>query len=449
MPPGEAGAALLVADLVHGPIPAEVTDIGTDAGWLDRAVDDTSGSRAGRVLVVLGIVVLAFNLRPAAVSVGPVLDEVSDGLGMRGWETSLLTSLPVLSFATVGALAPRIARVIGLHRATLAALVLVAAGLAVRVQVDSPAVFLVLSFVGLAGMAIANVLLPSLVKLHFPARVGLLTSVYSTGLAIGLTGASVLTVPFSDGGSGPLDWRRGLGVWALTAAVAAVPWIALARHDRKMDRAVSPITTGAVARTRIGWKMGVAFGLQSLQAYSIFGWLAQVFRDDAGQSAHAAGLLLGITTAISIPLSFVIPALTARVRDQRVLLTAIMACYPVGYLGMIAAPDRLPWLWAATLGIGTCTFPFILTLIGLRARTPAGTAALSGFTQSVGYLIAVIGPFGVGALHDATHGWTVPLLVLLGLLVPQYLVSLMTARPAYLEDELDELRAAPAGVTPR
>ncbi|MFL6059901.1 MAG: CynX/NimT family MFS transporter [Marmoricola sp.] len=398
-------------------------------------MSDSGAPRSGRALVVLGIVVLAFNLRPAAVSVGPVLHEVSDGLRMAGWQTSLLTSLPVLSFATVGALAPRIARTVGLHRATLAALVLVTAGLAVRVHLHSSAAFLLLSFLGLAGMAVANVLLPSLVKLHFPDKVGLMTSVYSTGLAIGLTCASVLTVPFSQDGSGPLAWRHGLEVWALTAAVAALPWIALVRHDRKAERAASSITTGAVARTRLGWLMGAAFGLQSLQAYSIFGWLAQVFRD-AGHSAHAAGLLLGITTAISIPLSFVIPAQTARVKDQRVLLTAIMVFYPVGYLGLILAPGHLSWLWAATLGIGTCTFPFILTLIGLRARTPAGTAALSGFTQSVGYLIAVIGPFGVGALHDASGGWTLPLVVLLLLLVPQYLIGLRTARPAYVEDEL-------------
>ncbi|MFL6108454.1 MAG: CynX/NimT family MFS transporter [Marmoricola sp.] len=398
-------------------------------------MDDTPGSRYGRFFVVLGIVALAFNLRPAAVSVGPVLDELSGGLGMRPWETSLLTSLPVLSFATVGALAPRIARSVGTHRATFLALLLVTGGLLARVHVDAPATFLVLSFIALAGMAVANVLLPSLVKQHFPDRVGLMTAVYSTGLAIGLTSASVLTVPISDHGDGPLDWRHGLVVWAFTAAVAAVPWIALLRHDRKPSRTASTISTSGIGRTRLGWLMAVAFGLQSLQAYSIFGWLAQVFRD-AGYSAHDAGLLLGVTTAISIPLSFVIPAQTARVEDQRLLLSSIMVFYPLGYVGLAAAPDHVPWLWAAMLGIGTCTFPFILTLIGLRARTPEGTAALSGFTQSIGYLIAVVGPFGVGALHDATDGWTAPLLVLLGLAVPQYLVGLLIARPAFVEDEL-------------
>jgi CP family cyanate transporter-like MFS transporter len=214
-----------------------------------------------------------------------------------------------------------------------------------------------------------------------------------------------------------------------------LPWFGLVRHDRKERAQHSPISTGQVARTRLGWLMALFFGLQSLQAYSIFGWLAKVFRD-AGSSAGEAGLLLGLTTAISIPLSFLIPSLAAKVRNQRLLLSAIMVWYPIGYLGLILAPEHVPWFWALSVGVGTCTFPFILTLIGLRARTPAGTAALSGFTQSAGYLIAAIGPFGVGVLHDASGGWTLPLAVLLALCVPQYLVGLMTARPLYVEDEL-------------
>jgi CP family cyanate transporter-like MFS transporter len=169
----------------------------------------------------------------------------------------------------------------------------------------------------------------------------------------------------------------------------------------------------------------------------IFGWFAKLYRD-AGFSASTAGLLLGVATGISIPLSFLIPSLTARVNDQRTLLTAIMACYPVAYVGLLVAPVGGAWVWAIAAGIGTTTFPLILTLIGLRARTAVGTAALSGFTQSVGYLISAIGPFGIGVLHDATHGWTVPLWALIAVTVPQYLVGLRACRPAYLEDELRE-----------
>jgi len=384
------------------------------------------------VLVVLGIVVLAFNLRPAAVSVGPVLGDISDGLHMTAAETGLLTSLPVLAFAVFGALAPRLARLIGLHRLTLVALLCVVGGLAGRAAVTSVPVFLLLSLLALAGMATANVLLPSLVKLHFPDRVGLMTSIYSTALAIGLTSASVLTVPISEARDG---WRSGLMVWSVTALIAALPWLLLVAHDRKPEEVEGRVGLLDVARTRLGWMMALFFGLQSLQAYSIFGWFAQLYRD-AGFSAHTAGLLLGVITGVSIPLSFVIPALVVRSTNQSMLICAVMACYPIGYLGLAVAPHSGALAWAVLVGVGTTTFPLILTLIGLRAHTSAGTAALSGFTQSTGYLIAGIGPFAVGLLHDESGGWTVPLVVLLVLLVPQLFVGLAVARPAYIEDEL-------------
>jgi CP family cyanate transporter-like MFS transporter len=387
-------------------------------------------SRLQRGLVILGIVVLAFNLRPAAVSVGPVLGEVSDGLGMTTTQTGILTSLPVLAFALFGALAPRLARLVGLHRLTLGALLCVVVGLALRASVSSPPVFLVLSLLALSGMATANVLLPSLVKQHFPDHVGLLSSIYSTALAIGLTSASVLTVPISEAYDG---WRSGLVAWSFTAGIAVLPWLGLIGHDRRPEEAEGRIGLRDVARTRLGWLMALFFGLQSLQAYSIFGWFAELYRD-AGFSAHTAGLLLGVITGISIPLSFVIPTLVARTHNQAALMYTLMACYPAGYLGLIFAPHAGALAWAALVGIGTTTFPLILTLIGLRARTSAGTAALSGFAQSTGYLIAGVGPFGVGVLHDLSGGWTVPLLALL---VPQLLLGLAVSRPAYVEDELD------------
>ncbi len=389
-------------------------------------------TRAQRLLVVVGIVVLGFNLRPTAVSVGPVLDEITGGLGMSATTAGVLTTLPVLAFAVFGALAPWSARVVGLHRVTLLALVAVTVGLAGRARVDAVPAFLLLSLVALAGMATANVLLPSLVKLHFPERVGLMTSVYTTALAVGLTLASVLTVPVSEQlGS----WRGGLAAWAVTAAVAALPWLGLVRHDRTPEEAPHTISLGAVARTRLGWALALFFGLQSLQAYAVFGWFAKVYRD-AGFSAATSGLLLGVITAMSIPLSIWLPAWAARMRTQTGLIVAVICCYPVGYLGLVLAPVRGAWLWAVMVGCGAAIFPVVLTLIGLRARTSAGTAALSGFAQSVGYLMAAVGPFGMGLLYDLTGGWTVPLLALTALLVPQLAAGLLVSRPSFIEDQL-------------
>ncbi|MGN6253051.1 MAG: CynX/NimT family MFS transporter [Marmoricola sp.] len=405
-----------------------VTDPTTDAAT------GAHDSPAQRLLVVLGIVVLAFNLRPVAVSIGPVLEEITASLRLDGAEAGVLTTLPVLCFASVGAVAPRLARRVGVHRLTLVGLVIVTAALWLRSRVDQGWLFLVLSFLALTGAAAANVLLPSLVKLHFPRRIGLMTAVYTTAMAIGLTLGSVLTVPLART-AGYVDWRRGLGVWAITAAVAAIPWLALVRHDARERAGRASYGIGAVGRTRLGWLMAVFFGLQSLQAYSIFGWFALVYRD-AGFSASTAGALLGVITGVSIPLSLLIPSLTARLTDQRWLLSALMVCYPIGYLGLMLAPSTVPWLWAVAIGAGACTFPFVLTLIGLRSRTPDGTAALSGFTQSLGYLIAAVGPFGVGVLHDLSDGWTLPLTVLLVLTVPQYVTGLMVSRPRFIEDEL-------------
>jgi CP family cyanate transporter-like MFS transporter len=389
-------------------------------------------SRRSTVLVLVAILLLSINLRPAAVSVGPVLAELRDGLDMGPASAGLLTSLPVLAFAVFGALAPSVARRLGPHRVTLLALLAVVVGLGGRAVAEQETVFLALSLVAVAGMAMANVLIPSLVRLHFPDRIGLLTALYTTALAVGLTGSFVLTVPVADALGG---WRYGLGVWAALALVAAIPWFALVTHDETMDAPVRDVSYADIAHTRMGWAMTAFFGLQSLNAYAVFGWFATLWRD-AGFGAGTASALVGVVAAMSIPLSLWAPQAVARPGDQRWVLVLIMTCYPVAYVGLILAPHALAVLWAVVLGTALATFPVVLTLIGLRTRTPGATAALSGWTQSTGYLMAAIGPFGVGVLHGATDSWTPPLVVLAALSVPLFLVGLYVGRPAYIEDQL-------------
>jgi CP family cyanate transporter-like MFS transporter len=380
-----------------------------------------------------GLILLSFNLRPAAVSVGPVLEEVRNGLGLSGAQAGLLTSLPVLAFAIFGALAPTFARAAGLHRALAFSLAAVVLGLGGRAAAHDSTVFLAFSAFALAGMATANVLIPSLVKLHFPDRIGRATAIYTTALAIGLTSAFLLTVPISEAFGG---WRAGLGVWALLALVAVLPWLGLLGHDRHLETGGRTISFADVARTRIGWAMALFFGLQSLQAYSIFGWFAQLWRD-SGYSAEQAGLLVAIVAGVSIPLSLWLPSAAARRQDQRGLILAVLSCYLLGYALLLV--DAHTWAVPAALlvGVGCCVFPVVLTLIGLRAHTPDGTAALSGFTQSLGYLVAAIGPFAVGVVYDATGGWTAPLWLLMALVVPLLAVGAYAGRPAYLEDQLE------------
>ena len=390
-----------------------------------------------RILVLLGVLVLGVNLRPAAVSIGPVLPEVTDALGMGPVEAGVLTSLPVVAFGLFGAMAPAVARLVGVHRVTFVALLAVVAGLAGRAVSDSAAAFLALSVVALAGMAAANVLLPSLVKLHFPDRVGLVTSLYTTALAVGLTSASAMTVPI---GNALGSWRWGLGAWAATAALAAVPWLLLLRHDAIPRDGERGVTLRQVARTRLGWAMALVFGLQSALAYTMFGWFAQIYRD-AGFSATTAGLLLGVITGMSIPIALWAPAAAARAPDQRKLMLGLIACYPAGFLGLLLFPREGAWLWAVLLGVAAAVFPVVLTLIGLRSRTPAGTAALSGFTQGIGYAVSVIGPLGTGILYDATGGWAWPLLALTVMAGLTAMLATVVGRPGSVEDEIAARRA--------
>lgn len=382
---------------------------------------------------MVALLALAFNLRPVAVSIGPVLSEISTDLGLTGWSAGLLTSLPTLCFAAFGALAPGIAARIGDHKTIVAALAVLVVGQAMRLLTASPVVFLLLSMLALSGMAVANVLMPSLVRRHYPERIGLTTALYSLTLTIGLTSASIATVPIAHALGG---WRAALLVWVATALAALVCWLPLLRHRDPGSGGRHPhVTVGQVARTRLGWALAVFFGVQSAQAYSVFGWLPSVYRSAGIDEVHA-GLLLGIATGVGIVPAFLIPAYVARTRNPGGLLVVILSFLVAGYLGLMTAPAQLPWLWAIFLALGTASFPMVLALFGTRAATPTATAALSGFSQSAGYLIATLGPLSFGTLHAATGSWTASITVQLVLVIPMLVAGLFSCRPQLIEDQL-------------
>jgi len=391
-----------------------------------------------RWLLLLAIVLTALNLRTAVTSVGPLLDELERGLGLGSGLAGLLTTLPVLSFAALGALTPSVAGRLGERRTLAAALVLMTTGLAVRALAGSATVFLLMSVLALVGGAMGNVLLPSLVKRHFPNRIGPMTAVYTTAIATGTTLAAALTVPVSRLG-GAEDWRLGLGIWAAVAAVAVLPWLALLRGDVRRGPASDEHGTGALLRSPVAWALAIFFGCQSIQAYVAFGWFAQLYRD-AGLSAARAGLLVAFLAALSIPTSMVMPAWAARMRSQRPLIVLLVLVYVVSYVGLLTAPRSAPWLWVALAGLGAAAFPLALTLIGLRTRTPATTASLSAFAQSIGYLFAGAGPLLVGILHGATGGWGWPFALLFVVLAAMLGSGWVVGRERYVEDDLARRR---------
>ncbi|MER5627648.1 MFS transporter [Streptosporangium sp. NPDC002544] len=390
----------------------------------------TTGSLAW--LLVLGIVLASLNLRTAVTSVGPVLDQIASGLGMTALGVGLLTTLPVLIFASVGALTPALARKVGEHRLLLFSLIVLGAGLLIRSMVDSAEVFLYSSALALSGGAVGNVLIPSLIKRHFPGRAGIMTTVYTTALAVGTMLAAAATVPIQQATDG--NWHVALGVWGALAAVAAIPWLALARSEPERRGAGEGTSARALLRSRLAWAVAAYFGTQSMVAYIMFGFLPKILID-GGYSSGQAGLVLGVFTAIGIPVSLLVPWMASKFTDQRPVVAAFVVFYVAGFLGLWLAPVGLAWLFASLVGIGMGSFPLALTMLAMRTRTPEATAALSAFGQSTGYLIAGAGPLVIGFTHESTGGWTLPFLLLLGVVAVQFVAGWYAGRPGYLEDE--------------
>ncbi|MFC8454182.1 MFS transporter [Kitasatospora sp. NPDC057223] len=411
-----------------------------------------------RGAVVVALLLAAVNLRPAVTSLGPVLEEVRAGLGLSAAAAGILTAVPAACFALVGFLAPRPARRFGPDVVIATGMAATAAGLALRPFAAGTTRFVGSTALALAGIAVANVLLPVVVKERFPDRVGLMTGLYAMALNLGASAAAALTVPVAGAFGG--DWRTGLLSWAGLAALAVPPWLALARtrartrgrsrtrarglartrghsRDHGRDHAAPTPATGAgpqptgpvpsLTRSPTAWALAGYFGLQATAAYVVIGWLPQIFRD-AGLSAEAAGLLFALTSVLGIPLSFALSAVAGRLRSQSGIAVALGVFALAGYAGLWAAPTAAPWLWAALLGVANCSFPLALTMIGLRGRDSATVIRLSAFTQSAGYLLSIPGPVLVGVLYQHSGSWRPPLVLMTLLMLLQLAAGLIAGR---------------------
>ncbi|MFD9130464.1 CynX/NimT family MFS transporter [Kitasatospora sp. NPDC059571] len=388
-------------------------------------------------LLVAAVALAAVNLRPVVTSLGPLLDNVRADLGMSAGVAGLLTAVPSLCFALFGLAAPAMARRIGPVAVVAAGMGAITLGVLARSFAGGTGAFLLLTALALAGVAVANVLLPVVIKRYFPDRVGPMIGLYSMALSVGTALAAAATVPLTTAMGG--GWRLGLGIWGALAAVAAVLWLVTAVQRRERSAAASGPHSAElpILRSRTAWALAAFLGLQATSAYAAMGWLPKIYQD-AGVSDGASGVLLALVMGIGVPASFVLPNLAVRRGDQRLFVVVLGLCGIVGYTGLAFAAGTVSWLWACLVGLSMCAFPLALTMIGLRARTPAGVARLSAFAQSIGYLISIPGPILVGTLYQATGDWYLPLGFLALLLVPQMVFGSRAGRPRHIEDEVTQ-----------
>ncbi|MEV8323059.1 MFS transporter [Kitasatospora sp. NPDC056731] len=399
----------------------------------ERPSTPSSGKHLGW-LFAIAIAAAAFNLRPVVTSLGPLLDQVRAGLGMNPTLAGLLTAVPSLCFGLFGFAAPSMARRIGPIAVITAGMGAITLGVLSRSFAGGTAVFLLLTALALAGVAVSNVLIPVVIKRYFPDKVGPMIGLYSMALSAGTALAAAVTVPMTSALGG--DWRYGLGVWAGLAALALLLWlpVLLTKRERGERAGGAAAARLPITRSRTAWAMACFFGLQATGAYVVMGWMPKIFQD-AGVDKGTSGVLLAVTMVIGVPVSFVLPNLAARRGDQRLFVVVLAACGIAGYAGLALAPAGASWLWAVLVGLSNCAFPLVLTMIGLRARTAGGVAQLSAFAQGVGYLISIPGPILIGRIYQMTGEWYGPLGFLALLLVPQMLFGLRAAMARHIEDE--------------
>lgn len=388
---------------------------------------------ASFVLLGLGVVLVASNLRPAVAAVGPLLHRIEVGEGLSNAAASALSTLPVLCYGLVAPAAPLLARRLGFHAAVAAALGLLLAGQLIRLVTGVEFLFLGTALAG-AAIAIGNVLMPVMVRRDFTDHAGIAMSLFSTCLMAFAALAAGVSVPVANAFGG--GWRGGLGIWAVLAVAAAVAWSpALIRRRPVSATAATDLPTEPrprdlriLLRSPLAWQVTLFFAVQSGGFYATLAWLPSIFRSHGYSDAHA-GVLLSVNLLVGIFTGLTVPGLAHRLRDQRGLVVASCVLTAVGWVGILAAPTSGAYLWVILLGLGqNAAFPLVMMMIVLRGGSVRATQSLSAMAQSGGYGLAALAPLAVGALHGATHSWTPELILLLAMLVPQLLVGLAAGR---------------------
>jgi MFS transporter, CP family, cyanate transporter len=374
----------------------------------DRRGPAAAPARSPAVLL-LALLLVAVNLRPAIASVPPLLGLLQTELGLSGAAAGMLTTLPVLCLSLFAPAGAAVARRLGRERALSVALALVAAGTLVRGAAPDPVPLFAGTFLAGAGIAMGGALLPGLVKAYFPDRPGVVTGLYTAALAGGAMAAAAATVPLLDllGGR----WQLALAAWAALALAALAAWIPLTRRGTSrpagpVDRVALPWGSGAA------WRVSLYMGGQSLLYYSALTWLAPRYTE-LGWSKASAGLLLALFSAVQVFSAIAVPALSDRGRSRRPWIALCAGSAMITFTLLALAPLAAPVLWSAILGLAAGgQFALALALLVDLSPNPAAAERLSGMAFLVGYLLAAAGPVLAGALHDASGGFRLPFLVL-------------------------------------
>ena len=378
--------------------------------------------------LIIGILLIAMNLRAPFTGIAPVASWIQHDLSLSTTAIGLLTSLPLFAFAAFSPLSAAIARIFGLERTLFGALGLIMAGIFVRSRGQVWTLYAGTVIIGI-GIALGNVLLPSLIKKNFSANVASVTAGYSImmGLAGAIGSAAVIYMTLNWG------WQVSLAMFVLIPFVAILAWLPqLKKHGTEHLAKSSHGSEIKVWRNRLAWQVSLFMGFNAMPFYIAVGWLPSILMDQGISAAEAGSMHGALQLATTVPGLFLAAAIR-RMKDQRIAAVLVSLMSAVSFLGLLYAPS-LALLWSVVLGFGCGASMMLgLTFIGLRTTNPKDAAALSGMAQCIGYLMAAAGPMLLGAFHEWRGGWAIPLLITAAIAVLGAGVGMLAGRDIHLE----------------
>lgn len=373
------------------------------------------------MLLVLGIIFVAFNLRTPLTAVGSLVSNIQSDLGISNGMAGFLTTLPLLTFALLSPLSSKLGAKIGNKLTIFLGLIVIFIGILLRSAGGSTTLFIGTFLIGI-GIVTGNVLIPSIIKQKFPEKIGVLTSIYSISMSLSAGISSGMSVPFAN--DFHMGWRQALLVGSLIAMLAIILWLPQLYHREKAVKVTKTASAAnSVWRSSLAWQVTFFMGLQSLLYYCFIAWLPAVLQSH-GLSMTMAGWLLSFFQIIGIPASFIVPILADRFDDQRGITAISCMTYFIGMLGLLLSGNMLLLTISIALmgvGGGAC-FSLAFSFIGLRSSNGAQAAELSGMSQAVGYLLAAAGPVLIGYLFDYTQTWVSFIIVclIIALILPYF-----------------------------
>ncbi|WP_221761011.1 CynX/NimT family MFS transporter [Kibdelosporangium aridum] len=344
----------------------------------------------------------AANLRPAIAAVSPLVDRIRADLDLSATGAALLTTIPTLAMGVCAPLGAYVGRRFGLHRGVLFGLVIIAVATAARLAGASTWLQLSSAAIVGAGIAIAQTLLPAVVKTRFAARAGLVTGIYTAGLGLGGAVAAGVSAPLADLLA---SWPGALASWAVLAVAGMVMWSSAKRSLGLAEVAAlaGPTTRGLPWRSGLAWRITVLSAVNSALYYCELAWVVPLLHSDGGHSAAASGIMLTVMISIQVVAMLAVPVLLGENRDKRAGLAVTMTLTAAGFLGLAVAPDTATWVWILALGVGHGgLFTLVLTMPVVVSRDPGEAGRISAMAFFVGYGSAALAPVLVGALRDGT-----------------------------------------------